>query len=182
MDQGLRGVSTRRTALTLAVGGLVAGLPRSGKAQPSAPAEGQAQPGQCFDHHAEAERRLHAYMAAFNSSDYILLQQYYSDDVVLVIGNGTELRGPRAIIDFYSQVKASTQRTIRILRSFPGPEGIAAELESEFLALEDVPDFTSGPMREGDRLYINSFVIYDTRDGRYSRIRAAVYQRVWRRA
>ena len=182
MDQGVRGVSTRRTALSLAAGGLVAALPRPGKAHSSAPATRQANNGRCADRYADAERRLHAYMDAFNSSDYASLHRYYSDDVVLVIGNGTELRGPRAIIEFYSQVKASTQRTIKILRTFPGHDGIAAELESEFLALEDAPDFTSGPMHKGDRLYINSFVIYESRDDRYSRIRAAVYKRVWQRA
>jgi ketosteroid isomerase-like protein len=130
----------------------------------------------------DAERRLHAYMAAFNGGDYDALRTFYADDVVLVIGNGTELRGVQAIIDFYRDVKANTRRTIKILRTFPARDGIAAELESEFLAVEDVPDFTSGPMRKGDRLYINSFVVYDTRDGRYTRIRAAVFKRIWRRA
>jgi ketosteroid isomerase-like protein len=129
----------------------------------------------------EAERRLHAYMAAFNASDYDALRTYYADDVVLVIGNGTELRGIQAIVDFYRDVKANTKRTIKILRTFPGRDGIAAELESEFLAMEDVPDFTSGPMRKGDRLYINSFVVYDVQGGRYTRIRAAVFKREWRR-
>jgi ketosteroid isomerase-like protein len=130
----------------------------------------------------DAERRLHTYMAAFNASDYDTLGGFYADDVVLVIGNGTELRGVQAIVDFYRDVKTSTRRTIKILRTFPSRDGIAAELESEFLALEDVPDFTSGPMRKGDRLYINSFVVYDVKDGRYSRIRSAVFKRIWRRA
>jgi len=129
----------------------------------------------------EAERRLHTYMAAFNAGDYDTLRGFYADDVVLVIGNGTELRGVQAIVDFYREVKTSTRRTIKILRTFPSRDGIAAELESEFLAVEDVPDFTSGPMRKGDRLYINSFVVYDVRDGRYSRIRSAVFKRIWRR-
>jgi len=130
----------------------------------------------------EAERRLHAYMAAFNSSDYAALRGYYADDVRLVIGNGTELRGPQAIIDFYRDVKTSTRRTIKILRTFTSRSGISAELESEFLAVADAPDFTSGPMRKGDRLYINSFVVYDVVDGRYSQIRSAVFKRVWHRA
>jgi ketosteroid isomerase-like protein len=130
----------------------------------------------------EAEQRLHAYMAAFNDSDYEALRRYYADDVRLVIGNGTELRGAQAIIDFYREVKTNTRRTIKILRTFTSRSGISAELESEFLALEDVPDFTSGPMRKGDRLYINSFVVYDVRDGRYSEIRSAVFRREWRRA
>ena len=182
MAGGVRGVATRRKALALGGGGLVAALPLAGMAQPAQSPEGSAETGDCAGRDALAERRLHAYMDAFNTSNYAQLAQYYADDVVLVIGNGTELRGAQAIVDFYRQVKANTQRTIKILGTFPGRDGIAAELESEFLALEDVPDFTSGPMRKGDRLYINSFVIYETRGDRYAQIRSAVYKRIWRRA
>jgi hypothetical protein len=127
------------------------------------------------------EERLAAYMDAFNRSDYEALRGFYCPDVRLVIGSGKELVGPRAIVDFYREVKSKTQRTISILQSLSNGRTVAAELESEFLALEDVPDFTSGPMAKGDRLYINSFVFYELRDGRYARIRSAVYKRIWRR-
>ena len=128
------------------------------------------------------EERLAAYMDAFNRSDYEGLRDFYCPDVRLVIGSGQELVGAQAIIDFYREVKSKTQRTISILQSVSNGAAVAAELESEFLALQDIPDFTSGPMARGDRLYINSFVFYDLRDGRYARIRSAVYKRVWRRA
>ena len=128
------------------------------------------------------EERLAAYMEAFNRSDYETLRGFYCPDVRLVIGSGKELVGAQAIVDFYREVKAKTQRTISILQSVSNGRTVAAELESEFLALEDVPDFTSGPMAKGDRLYINSFVFYDLRDGRYARIRSAVFKRIWRRA
>jgi hypothetical protein len=128
------------------------------------------------------EEQLAAYMKAFNASDYDALCGFYCPDVRLVIGSGKELVGRQAIVDFYRGVKSKTQRTISILQSFSSGETVAAELESEFVALEDVPDFTSGPMAKGDRLYINSFVLYDLKDGRYSRIRAAIFRRIWRRA
>ena len=127
------------------------------------------------------EERLDRYIDAFNRGDYVMLRDFYCDDIQLVIGNGKELSGKQAIIDFYSVVRKQTQRTIRILQSFSNGKTIAAELESEFVALEDAPDFTSGPMAKGDRLYINSFALYDLRDGRFARIRAAVFRRIWRR-
>ena len=181
MEKIVKMAASRRSALALAASGVVAALPQTGRASPARPVDGVSQ-SEPSDHRRAAERHLHAYMNAFNHGDHALLRQFYADDVVLVIGNGTELRGPQAIIDFYSHLHESTQRTISILRTFPGEDGIAAELESEFLALADAPDFTSGPMQRGDRLYINSFVIYDIQEGRYSRIRAAVYNRMWRRA
>jgi hypothetical protein len=128
------------------------------------------------------EDRLAAYMDAFNRSDYEMLRGFYQPDVRLVIGSGKELVGAQAIVDFYRDVKAKTQRTISFLQSISNGRTVAAELESEFLALEDVPDFSSGPMTTGDRLYINSFVFYDLQDGRYARIRSAVFRRIWRRA
>lgn len=128
------------------------------------------------------EERLARYISAFNDSDYATLCDFYCDDVRLVIGNGKELVGKQAIVDFYRGVKAKTRRTITILQSFSNGETIAAEFESEFLALQDAPDFTSGPMAALDRLYINSFALYDLREGRFARIRAAVFRRIWRRA
>jgi len=122
------------------------------------------------------------YIAAFNRGDFDGFTDHYTDDVELTIANGTHLKGRQAIIDFYRNVRAGTERTIRVVASFADENGLAAELESEFLATEDVPDFTSGPMRKGDRLYIRTFALYELEDGRFARIRSAPYKREWRRA
>ena len=124
---------------------------------------------------------LHRYMAAFDRGDYDTLVQFYCDDVVLVIANGAELHGKQAIVDFYRAATAKTRRTIKIVQALAQNALIAAELESEFLALGDYPDFTSGPMRKGDRLYLNTLVLYELRDAAFSRIRSAPLKREWRR-
>lgn len=127
-----------------------------------------------------AEERFRAYMAAFNASDWAALRGYYAPDIRLVIGNGTELVGREAIVDFYAQVKRQTRRTIQIVQCFAEGSTLAAELESEFLAVEDAPDFAVRPMAKGDRYYINSFVLYDSDGDQYRRIRAAVFRREFR--
>ena len=124
---------------------------------------------------------LHRYMDAFNRGDYDALIDFYCEDVVLVNAGGTKLESRAAIVEFYKKVTSKTRRTIKILQAFASGDRLAAELESEFLALEDYPEFASGPMRKGDRLYINTFVIYELRDGRYARIRSAPFKREWRR-
>ncbi|AJP73843.1 nuclear transport factor 2 family protein [Sphingomonas hengshuiensis] len=126
------------------------------------------------------EDRFRAYMAAFNTSDWDALRRHYAPDVRLVIGNGTELVGCDAIVDFYGKVKQQTRRTIEIVQCFADGATLAAELESEFLALEDAPDFAVRPMAKGDRYYLNSFVLYDSDGERYTRIRAAVFRREFR--
>ncbi|QCI95807.1 nuclear transport factor 2 family protein [Novosphingobium sp. EMRT-2] len=128
------------------------------------------------------EQRFRAYMDAFNRSDYDALCGFYAPDIRLVIGNGTELVGRQAIVDFYRPVKAVTQRTIDVLQCFHDGKVLAAELESEFLALEDLPDFVSGPMNKGDRRYLNSLVLYDFEGEHYTRIRAAILKREYRPA
>ena len=130
----------------------------------------------------EIVSRFRAYIAAFNAHDYARLVDFYDPDVQLVIGNGTELRGRQAIVDFYSAVNDATTRQIEILQAWSDGETLAAEIQSEFLALRDAPEFSSGPMARGDRLYLNSFALYDLgADRRFTRIRAAVFRREWRR-
>jgi hypothetical protein len=90
-----------------------------------------------------------------------------------VTGGHHELRGPQAICDFYRSVRAQTQRTIHVKDLVSGPGRIAAELESEFLALQDLPDFTAGPMKKGERMFLHTVVLYEVGDERFVRIRSA---------
>lgn len=124
--------------------------------------------------------RFRSYIAAFNASDWVALYHFYAPDVRLVIGNGTELVGRQSIVEFYAAVKTQTRREIRIVQCFAQNDMLAAELESEFLAIKDAPDFVVRPMAKGDRYYINSFALYELQGDCYSRIRAAVLRREFR--
>jgi hypothetical protein len=125
-----------------------------------------------------SRERFQAYMDAFNNDDYSGFGDYYDPDVVLVIAGKRELRGRQAIFDFYKVVKAQTTRTIQVNRFIGTPDRIAVELESEFLALEDLPDFSAGPMKKGGRIFINTFVIYELKNGRFARIRSAEFRKI----
>lgn len=118
-----------------------------------------------------------AYIDAFNRDDYAAFGDYYTDDVVLVIAGVRELRGRQAIFDFYRDVKSKSRRTISIVQAFCDEKGLAAELKSEFLALDDLPDFPTAALRAGDRMRINTLALYEMTGGRFSRIRSATFQR-----
>jgi hypothetical protein len=126
------------------------------------------------------EARFGAYLHAFNTSNWNALRGFYAPDVRLVIGNGTELNSREAIIDFYREVNQRVSRTIEIVKCFASESTLAAEIESEFLAIRDAPDFAARPMTCGDRYYLNSFVFYDFEGEHYTRIRAAVFHREFR--
>ena len=128
------------------------------------------------------EARFRAYVHAFNTSDWDALREYYAPDIRLVIGNGTELAGRDAIVGFYGTVNLQTRRTIEIVQCFAEGKTLAAEIESEFLAIADAPDFVPQPMAKGDRYYLNSFVLYDFEGAHYTRIRAATFRREFRPA
>lgn len=120
------------------------------------------------------------YIDAFNRDDYGQFAQFYAPDITLVIAGRHRLSGRQAILDFYKAVKAQTRRTIEIKRVISAPHALAAELQSEFLALRDLPDFAAGPMRKDERLLINTFVLYDLREGRFARVRSAELRKVRR--
>lgn len=134
----------------------------------------------CIPEHGMTAERFRAYIDAFNRDDYSTFGDFYQDDVVLVIAGKTELRGRENIFAFYKTVKSQTRRTIQVNEVIVTPDRIAAELQSEFLALEDVPDFSAGPMKKGGRIFINTLVLYELRDGKFSRIRSAELRKITR--
>jgi len=171
----MSGTTSRRTFATslfntgCAVAAAVATAPASGAGPDAASCSAKA---------AMSREQFLAYIDAFNRDDYSSFGDYYAEDVVLVIAGKRELRGRNAIFDFYKVVKSQTQRTIQVNRFIGTADRIAVELESEFLALQDLPDFTAGPMKKGGRIFINTFVIYELVGGRFSRIRSAEFRKV----
>lgn len=124
--------------------------------------------------------RFGRYIDAFNRDDYATFGDYYHDDVVLVIAGKRELRGRQAIFDFYRTVKSQTRRTIQVNSVITRGNQLAAELQSEFVALQDLPDFAAGPMKQGGKIFINTVVLYELREGRFARIRSAELKKISR--
>jgi ketosteroid isomerase-like protein len=138
----------------------------------------RAASGSCTPAVGMSAERFATYIDAFNRDDYAVFGDYYNEDVVLVIAGKKELRGRQAIFDFYKIVKSQTQRTIQINKIITAPNHLAVELQSEFLALQDLPDFSAGPMKKGGRIFINTFVFYNLRDGKFARIRSAEFRKI----
>lgn len=117
--------------------------------------------------------RFAEYIDAFNRGDTAAYAKFYDDNVVLDVAGKRELRGRQAIADFYREVRSQTRRTIEIVNVLGEGNRLAAELQSQFVALEDIPDFTAGPMKKGGSIFINTVVLYELQGERFSRIRSA---------
>lgn len=116
------------------------------------------------------------YIDCFNRNDFAGFSRYYADDVVLELPS-KELRGRQAIVDFYQVVKARIRETLQITEIVAvDDEGLAAEVDTEFYALEDWPEFIVRPVKKGDSIRIVSFVHYRIRDGRFAHIKSARFR------
>jgi ketosteroid isomerase-like protein len=125
-----------------------------------------------------ATERFAEYIDAFNRGDHATYSAFYDENVVLDIAGKRELRGRQAIEDFYRQVRSQTRRTIEIVNVLAEGNRLAAELQSQFVALEDIPEFTAGPMKKGGRIFINTVALYELEGGRFKRIRSAELRKV----
>jgi ketosteroid isomerase-like protein len=129
---------------------------------------------------AMSKDRFAAYIDALNNENYAASGDYYSDDAVLVIAGKKELHGRQAILDFYEAAKPLTKHTIQINRMITSGSLLAAELQLKFVASQDLPDFAAGPMKKGGCIFINTFVLYNLRDGKFARIRSAEFRKTER--
>jgi hypothetical protein len=112
------------------------------------------------------------YIDSFNRDDFAGFSKYYAEDVVLELGKRKTLHGRQAIVDFYREVKARIRETLVIRNVVADEAGLAAEVATEFFALEDWPDFIAGPIRKGESIHIVSWVFYKIVNGRFQHIRS----------
>lgn len=114
-----------------------------------------------------------AYLECFNRGDFDRFASYYREDVVFELGDLRVVRGLNELVAFYREVRARVRETQRPLQVVIDDGGVAAELESDFLALEDWPEFVSGPLKKGDVYRRRGLIMYTVQDGRFSYIRSA---------
>jgi hypothetical protein len=112
------------------------------------------------------------YMACFLAGDFPGFSKYYADDL-LFEGRGRHFVGPAAVVEFYRKVRTLLRETITVRAAYFGECGMAAELETELVAIQDWPDFFGGPMKVGDVRRSLNFVFYVVRAGRFVHIRSA---------
>ena len=110
---------------------------------------------------------------AFNSDDLAAFANTYT----IAAENSTRTTSQidsirQAIIDFYREVKSKIRETLVINNVVADEAGLAAEVATEFYALEDWPDFIAGPIRKGESIHIVSWIFYKIVNGRFQNIRS----------
>ncbi|MCW2350448.1 hypothetical protein M2333_001106 [Sphingobium sp. B11D3B] len=115
-----------------------------------------------------------AYLAAFNRADEAVFSAYYADDVQF-FGQAAQVTGRQAVIDFYRGVRKHLHEKVDLLTYVGDPSGahILAVLRTTLVAHTDWPDMPTGALKAGDTRSSVNFVMYDIKDGRFTRVRSA---------
>ena len=112
------------------------------------------------------------YSQAFSSADVDRFSRYYTEDVVCELAAYT-LEGKQGIVDFYREMFKTVRETLTLNRLIADEEGIAADISTQFTAIEDAPDFSVAPLKKGECIRGRLFVHYTLREGKITRIKVA---------
>jgi hypothetical protein len=127
-------------------------------------------------HLAAVDRATYGrYIAAFNARDIPGFTQFYAPDVAFLLGP-REMHGRQAIIDWYELAWARIEEHCEVRRFISDKSGVAAELETQFRAVADWPEFTAGPLLKGDVLRRIGFIHYDSSPTGFTRVATASHR------
>jgi hypothetical protein len=116
--------------------------------------------------------RFDEYIARFNASDKTAFEEFLTDDMQMI--NGTlEFTGVSGMTAHYSRIWSTFTEQLTVGRFVSDADHVAIEMDAHFVAHRDDPDSTFGPVRRGEVFDFSGIIMYDVRDGRFSRIRVA---------
>jgi ketosteroid isomerase-like protein len=114
------------------------------------------------------------YTRAFSNAEFDKFSQYYTDDVRCELGaTGIVLEGRDGIVNFYRAMFKKVRESLTLHHLVADDTGLAADVTSQFTAIEDAPDFVVAPLKKGQFVRGRVFVYYTLRDGRMAHIRVA---------
>jgi ketosteroid isomerase-like protein len=116
-----------------------------------------------------------AYVEAFNSGDdAALVNRFFCEDSVFQSGPRI-LRGRGALLEFLTAAHTGIREILRPQLVLRDAQHIVAELDIDFHATIDRPDFQFGALRQGEFTSVKFFVVYYLRDGRVAQLKASAW-------
>ncbi|MGH8218004.1 MAG: nuclear transport factor 2 family protein [Steroidobacteraceae bacterium] len=134
---------------------------------------GVTQPAVRLGSTLEQRQAFMEYTRAFSNAEFERFSRYYTDDVTCTLTRGIVLRGKDSIVEFYREMFKRVRETLTLHHLIADDTGIAADITSQFTAIEDAPEFVVAPLAKGEFVRVPVFVHYELTDGRISRISVA---------
>ena len=106
------------------------------------------------------------YVQAFNSGDDArLVREFFTDDVIFQSGPRL-MQGKEELLRFLDWAHDGIREIIRAQVVLQDEKHIFAEIDMDFHATLDKPDFLFKPLRKGEFTTVKFFVLYCLRDGK----------------
>jgi SnoaL-like domain len=116
------------------------------------------------------------YIAEFNKGDdAALVERFFAEDVRFQSGPRV-LNGARALLDFLHWAHDGIREIIRAQLVMQEGNHLFAEIDMDFHATRDRPDFTFGALGKGETTTVKFFVVYTLReDGKIVHLKASTW-------
>jgi len=120
--------------------------------------------------HIMKRERINEYYKTYAKEDLNAVSPFYSDDVVFEF-QGQTYNGKEVVFAWFKELQQTFHEVINPLEIVIDGDKVAIEIESEFEARVDLPDFHGKALTKGDKTKIRFAVFYDTRDDQFCHIR-----------
>jgi ketosteroid isomerase-like protein len=111
------------------------------------------------------------YIEAFNAGDdAALVRNFFTPDVVFQSG-ARVVRGADELLKFLNWAHEGIRELIRAQVVLRDASHLFAEIDMDFVATADRPDFTFGALKKGERTTVKFFALYYLRDGKVAQLK-----------
>lgn len=121
----------------------------------------------------DVKKLFEDYFRIYDSGDYrTALDKYYTDDAVFE-NTRVEVKGRDNIIEWFTESHAlGYTENLTATNTVIAENGIAVELEQEFMGLKDVPTHYVSPLAKGETIKTKGVAaFYQLKDGKISSVR-----------
>jgi hypothetical protein len=121
---------------------------------------------------------FYKYIETFNSGDdRAMLDQFWVDDLVVSSARGKEngvlASGKDGFLKFLEGVHDGVREIIRVQTLMQNENNVFAEIDMDFYASKDRPDYPFGHLQSGDFITVKMFVIYFLRGDKIAELKMA---------
>jgi ketosteroid isomerase-like protein len=115
------------------------------------------------------------YAAAFNTGDdQTLIDRYFDEDVVFT-GGAREYRGKAQLRAFLDWAHDGVREVMRPQNVLQAADLLFAEVDMDFHASKERPEFPFGPLYPGDLVTVKFFVTYRVRNGKITELKSMTW-------
>jgi hypothetical protein len=123
---------------------------------------------------------FYKYAEAFNSGDdKAMVDAFWVDDLEVWSGRGAKAEkiasGKESFLKFLNFAHNGVREIMRVQTLIQHPDNIFAEIDMDFHATKDRPDYPFGHLKPGDFMTVKMFCLYDLRGDRLARLKMAAW-------